>query len=177
MSKNEVNYSNKKKEILIAIDPSTTSLGYAIFQNGCLGKDGYYGCFVEKQKEPIDSRVDHISRKLFSLIEPYRDTKKYHLTFICEDAYVGKSINGSKHNYRLQGILIGCAVVLNADIAFIYPTQWRKILKMQKKGLKRNDYKPISVNYVKDKYGLDVPDDTSDAICIGDAYLIQKGDI
>ena len=168
--------NNKKKEIVIAIDPSSTSLGYAIFQDGCLRKDGHYGCFVEKQKVPINERVDHISRRLWELLQPYYE-RKDHITIVCEDAYVGKSISGSKHNYRLQGVLIGYSIVLNADVVFLYPTQWRSILAMQKKGLKRNDYKPISVNYVKDKYGLDVPDDTSDAICIGDAYLIQKGDM
>lgn len=161
------------KEIVIAIDPSSTSLGYAIYLDGILNLDGGYGCIKQKQKIPVDERVLNITAELWEILNKYKN-RRCKKTIICEDAYVGQSINGSKPNYRIQGILIGFSKVIGADIHFVYPAHWRKVLNMQQKGLKRNDYKPISVAYVKNKYGIDVGDDTSDAICIGDAYLIEK---
>lgn len=35
----------------------------------------------------------------------------------------------------------------------------------------REDYKLMSVKYIKDKYGIEVTDDEADAICIGDSYF------
>ena len=161
------------KEIAIAIDPSSTSLGYAIYIDGVLNEDGGYGCIKQKQKTPVEERVLNITSELWKILEKYKN-RRCKKIIICEDAYVGQSINGAKPNYRIQGVLIGLSKVINADIHFVYPAHWRKVLNMQKKGLKRNDYKPISVAYVKNRYDIEVGDDTSDAICIGDAYYIEK---
>lgn len=161
------------KEIIIAIDPSSTSLGYAIFIDGILNLEDGYGCIKQKQKVLVEQRVLNITSEIWSILKKLKN-KRCKKTIVCEDAYVGQSINGSKPNYRIQGILIGLSEVIEADIHFVYPSHWRKVLNMQQKGLKRNDYKPISVAYVKNKYGIDVGDDTSDAICIGNAYLLEE---
>ena len=42
------------KEIIIAIDPSSTSLGYAIFIDGILNLEDGYGCIKQKQKVLVE---------------------------------------------------------------------------------------------------------------------------
>jgi len=55
----------------------------------------------------------------------------------------------------------------------IQASEWRSILGMQGKNRKRDDYKALSVEYVRNKLKIEVTDDEADSFCIGMAY-IQK---
>ena len=50
------------------------------------------------------------------------------------------------------------------------PSEWRKYVKLQAFGRKRNEFKQASIKYVKDNFNKEVNDDESDAICVGIAY-------
>ena len=52
------------KEIIIAIDPSSTSLGYAIFIDGILNLEDGYGCIKQKQKVLVEQRVLNITSEI-----------------------------------------------------------------------------------------------------------------
>ena len=51
------------------------------------------------------------------------------------------------------------------------PSEWRKYVKLQAFGRKRDEFKKASIKYIKDNLNMDVNDDEADAICIGLAYL------
>lgn len=59
---------------------------------------------------------------------------------------------------------------------FIGASEWRAALNIkQGRGIKRNQLKPRDIQYVKNKYNVNVNDDEADAICIFDAYY-EKND-
>ncbi|MGE9950112.1 hypothetical protein [Coprococcus catus] len=54
----------------------------------------------------------------------------------------------------------------------IRPSSWRKAINLkQNKNIKREQLKQEAIDYVKEKYNIEVNDDIADAICIGDAVL------
>lgn len=57
------------KEIIIAIDPSSTSLGYAIFIDGILNLEDGYGCIKQKQKVLVEQRVLNITSEIWSILK------------------------------------------------------------------------------------------------------------
>jgi len=50
------------------------------------------------------------------------------------------------------------------------PSEWRKYVKLQAFGRKRDEFKKASIKYIKDNLNMEVNDDEADAICIGLAY-------
>lgn len=62
----------------------------------------------------------------------------------------------------------------NIQYDFIGASEWRAKLKMkQGRGITRDRLKPQSIQYVAEKYKVQVNDDEADAICIYDACQIQ----
>lgn len=80
---------------------------------------------------------------------------------------------------QLQGVIIGTC--LNAKWAndqiefYIYPaSSWRKALHFaQGKNVKRPDLKKQAQEYALNAYGMELDEDTADAVCIGAAFNIS----
>lgn len=53
------------------------------------------------------------------------------------------------------------------------PSHWRSLLGI--KGRKREEQKKAAIEYVKDKYEINCTSDEADAVCIGAAYLAERG--
>ena len=58
----------------------------------------------------------------------------------------------------------------------LFNTVQRKYVGLEQGGKKRAELKAASMEYVKSKYGIEVNDDTADAICIGGAVLNMYGE-
>lgn len=75
---------------------------------------------------------------------------------------------------RLQGAIIGYCEFNRIPYDITKPPNWRKVLGFkQGRGIKRPELKKQAIEYVHEKYGLDLQDDICESICIGDAYLIS----
>ena len=77
----------------------------------------------------------------------------------------------------LQAIVVVSAYEIDSNIQyeFIGASSWRAKLNMkQGRGVKREYLKNKDIQYVKDKYGITVNDDQADAMCIFEAYWIDK---
>lgn len=60
------------------------------------------------------------------------------------------------------------------DIEYIYPSSWRASIGIKTgRGIKRTTLKQKDIEFVKEKWNLDVNDDEADAICIGFASSNQ----
>lgn len=73
----------------------------------------------------------------------------------------------------LQAAIAIAAHQINPKIQFQFvgPSEWRAALKFkQGRGVKRDNLKSQDIQYVKDKYGINVNDDQADAMCLLDAY-------
>lgn len=77
---------------------------------------------------------------------------------------------------RLQGMIIGYAEAHGVKVHILLPSQWRKVLGYsQGPKVKRTELKQQSIDYVKNKYGFDLPEDECEAIALNDAARQKFG--
>ena len=149
---------------LVTIDSSSNKSGIAYFVNGTYKEHCLLDC--SKQKN-IDIRFEDMSKELWKILDKYKPDIIY-----IEETVVLRNAQTQRFLTRLQGVVYAWCINNNCEFNTIRPTSWRKQLGFsQGKSVKRDQLKEQSIKYVLDKYGLDVSDDKSDAICIGDAVL------
>ena len=154
-------------KILIALDESTTCTGYAVFDNGELIK---HGIFSFKSKDVLE-RVSLIMEEIENLINTYKPNN-----MVIEDVQITMNAATAKSLLGLQFMIEIYAHRNNISCETYRTTKWRKILGLSNsRSLDRKAKKQETIDYVKDKYGIDVlKDDESDAIAIGTAYLLER---
>lgn len=154
-------------KILIALDESTTCTGYAVFDDGKLIK---HGLFALKSKDVLE-RVSYIMEEIEKLIKTYKPDN-----MVIEDVQITMNAATAKSLLGLQFMIEVYAHRNNISCETYRTTKWRKILGLSNsRSLDRKAKKQETINYVKDKYGIDVlKDDESDAIAIGTAYLLER---
>ena len=155
-------------KILIALDESTTCTGYAVFANGELIK---HGIFSFKSKDVLE-RVSLIMEEIENLINTYKPNN-----MVIEDVQITMNAATAKSLLGLQFMIEVYAHRNNISCETYRTTKWRKILGLSNsRSLDRKAKKQETIDYLKDKYGIDVlKDDESDAIAIGTAYLLERG--
>ncbi len=156
-----------KNKILIALDESTTSTGYAVFKNSTLIE---HGIFSSKSKDVLE-RVSYIMEEIEKLIKKYKPSD-----MIIEDVQITMNAATAKSLLGLQFMIEIYAHRNNISCETYRTTKWRKILGLSNsKTLDRKAKKQETIDYVKNKYRIEVlKDDESDAIAIGTAYLLEK---
>lgn len=154
-------------KILIALDESTTCTGYAVFNNGELIE---HGAFSFKSKDVLE-RVSFIMEEIEKLISRYEPNN-----MIIEDVQITMNAATAKSLLGLQFMIEIYAHRNNIQCETIRTTKWRKILGLSNsRTLDRKAKKQETIDYVKNKYGIEVvKDDESDAIAIGTAFLLEK---
>lgn len=162
--------------IYLFLDLSTSSSGWCVANS--VGEMLGYGC-IQSAATNILKRVQVMQRSIQKLIQDYKVDK-----IIAEEVHLDDF--KSTHTYKvltwLQGIVILGAYEVNPKIQydFIQASSWRSKIGIKTgRGIKREELKKKDIEYVKQKYNIDVNDDIADAISIKDAYLkgilIDKG--
>ena len=181
---------------VIGIDASTTKTGVSVFKlykNGT--KKLEYFELIDAEKETVieselktkkndnkatrkkksnlrtKKRVEYTIQKVMALIHTYR--KKGNIVRVgIEDTYGTTDPSSIKSLARIQGAVYGFCLEHDTQLQFLAPSTWRvKVgipLKNEGISLKRDDFKKLSVQMVKEKYGLDVDDNVADSILIGE---------
>lgn len=90
---------------------------------------------------------------------------------VIEKLNVGRNMVTTRALCKIMGTAYCYSILHNAFYYEIQASEWRSKLGMQKKGRKRDEYKQLSVQYVKDHFGIKVSDDESDSICAGIGYI------
>lgn len=154
-------------KILIALDESTTSTGYAVFDNEKLIK---HGVFSSKSKDVLD-RVSFIMEEIEKLIKDYNPDN-----MIIEDVQITMNAATAKSLLGLQFMIEVYAHRNEIHCTTYRTTKWRKILGLSNsRTLDRKAKKQETIDYVKDKYNIEVlKDDESDAIAIGAAFIMES---
>lgn len=149
---------------LITIDGSTNKSGIAYF---CNGKYKTHHLLDYSKNKIIDSRFKSMSKGIWELLNTYKPNIVY-----MEETYTAKNPQTTKFLTILQGVVYTWCMNNECEFNTIRPTQWRKQLFFtQGKGIKREQLKEQSINYVLENYNIKVSDDEADAICIADAVL------
>ena len=158
-----------RNEILIALDESTTSTGYAVFRNSTLIE---HGIFSSKSKNVLE-RVSYIMEEIEKLIKRYKPND-----MIIEDVQITMNAATAKSLLGLQFMIEIYAHRNNISCETYRTTKWRKILGLSNsRALDRKAKKQETIDYIKNKYDIEIlKDDESDAIAIGVAYLLEKSE-
>lgn len=159
-----------KNKILIALDESTTCTGYAVFEDDKLIK---HGIFSFKNKDVLE-RVSLIMEEIEKLVNIYKPND-----MIIEDVQITMNATTAKSLLGLQFMIEVYAHRNNIHCKTYRTTKWRKILGLSNsRTLDRKAKKQETINYVKEKYGINIlKDDESDAIAIGTAYLLEMEEL
>ena len=146
---------------VMSFDQSTRASGWSLFQ------DGDYLCSgivdMTSSKLNTSERSFEMAKELWKILKKY---KPDHL--VIEDTQQQNNVKTVITLARLQGMIIGYAEAHKIKVHILLPSQWRAALSYtQGPKVKREELKKQSAEYVKNKYGLDLPEDENEAICEG----------
>lgn len=158
--------------MLLALDLSTKSSGFALFDGDKLVDQG---CWTASSNN-LCKRIDKIVGELEKQLQEHKIN-----AVAAEDPLPAKDTNEQTHRALmwLQG-----AVGLMLDEQklkfdkFQQPSEWRKVCGIaQGRGIRRESGKENDIAWCKNTFGLDVNDDIADAIGIGQAFIHPENKI
>jgi len=154
----------KSKAItLLSLDTSTTSTGWAIFQDGVYQESGVIDDF-KKEKNGY-KRLELMVKELLTSIEQLQPD-----IIVIEKDVVFGNMKVIDMLMKIIGAVYGFCLFNGITYYEFAPSEWRKYVKLQAFGRKRDEFKKASIKYIKDNLNMEVNDDEADAICIGLAY-------
>lgn len=103
---------------------------------------------------------------IIELLEEYKPD-----IIVIEKLNVGRNMVAVRCLSKVIGVVYYYSILNNCFYYEIQPSQWRSQLGMQSSKRKRDEYKQLSINYVKENFNKDVSDDESDSICAGIGYI------
>lgn len=153
--------------VVMSFDQSTRCSGYAVFEDGQYVTSGVVD--MTKSKLETDERSFEMAKALWKIIKKY---KPEHL--IIENVQQQTSPKVVVTLARLQGMVLGYAEAHKVKTHILLPSQWRAVLHYEQgPKVKRAELKQQSADYVKNKYGFDLPEDENEAIALNDAARIK----
>ena len=155
-----------KEKIILALDPSTKSTGWAIYTNDSLTDYGV----ISAGSSNLFRRIDKMVEELNNIIKKYNPTEVALEDVIPDDVKHNQNVfNALKY---LQGYILHTLddnKIVNYK--FYTASEWRSRCGIGTgPGVKRESLKPKDIAFVKKYYNKTVDDDTADAICIGYAH-------
>lgn len=156
---------------ICGIDSSTTATSISLFVNGQF--QDYSLIVGDKKKYPTKwDRIDPMLKNIGEVLDKYNPDIVYQ-----ENSYKGNNVDNLKALTNILGGVRFWCVERDKEYHQLMPAQWRAVLKLNKYEAERPELKNIAMEFVREKYGIEVPtDDVSDAICIGLCGLILKGE-
>lgn len=156
----------RKKIRLLSLDCSTKCSGLAVWDNGKYVESHV----IDKSKiKDADERQKEMGIELWKGLDYYRPSIIY-----IEDTYCHGNPEVQKKLNRIQGIIYAWCITHDTEFHCIMPSSWRKYIPEfpNGKGIKRQEQKEFSINYVTENYGFKpTTDDEADAILIGEGVL------
>lgn len=150
---------------LIGIDSSTSKTGMSFFIDGNYKKN----LLIDKHK--VKDSGERFNDMVVSILDVLNIEKPQ--IIVIERMHTIRNADAFRKLCKLMGVVHGWCLMNGCDYIEMSPTEWRKAVNTTDKKLprKRDELKQWSIDFVKRKYNLDVSDDVSDAICIGEAYI------
>lgn len=152
---------------IASFDQSTRCSGFAVFENGKYIESGV----IDMRKSKLDTG-ERIGEMGIAICKKIKEIKPD--CVIIEDVQAQSGVSTVILLSRLQGFILGWCYVHNIRTEIIKPSEWRSLLHFkQGAGVKRKELKEQGINYIKNKYGLDLSEDECESICINDAARIK----
>lgn len=146
---------------ILSFDQSTRVSGYCYFENG------QYVCsgVVDMSKSKLDTqeRSFEMAKVLWEIINKYKPD-----CLVIEDTQQQNNVKTVITLARLQGMIIGYAEAHGVKVHILLPSQWRAALNYtQGPKVKRQELKQQSIDYVKENFGKELPEDEAEAVAEG----------
>jgi Holliday junction resolvasome RuvABC endonuclease subunit len=158
--------------LILSIDASTKSTGWAIFETDDQNLVDY-NCITATSTDLI-KRIQKMVEGLEEIFEKYPSIEKIILEEVRPD--VGHTSN-PKTFKALMYLQAAFMFLLHeqypkVEVEFLYPSSWRAKCGIHTgRGIKRQTLKQADIDFVKQQYGINVNDDIADAVCIGHSVL------
>ena len=160
----------KKQTKLISLDTSSSKTGWALFENGKYVKSDVIDLDTKEckkiYKENSDKRIEDMCLSVWNLLDENKPD-----IIVIEKLNVGRNMVAVRALSKVIGMVYCYSILHKCFYYEIQPSQWRSQLGMQSSKRKREEYKQLSVQYVKDNFSINVSDDESDSICAGVGYI------
>lgn len=154
--------------MLLSLDLSTHSSGWAIFDEDKLIKSG---CITSSSTDLI-KRIHVMTDGIAEILNSYPDIK----LIVAEEVRPDIGNSNLKTHRALMFLQAALEFLIHdnykkIEIEYIYPSSWRSKCGIRTgRGIKRTTLKEADIAFVKEKFGLSVNDDEADAISIGFAH-------
>lgn len=160
---------------ILAIDASTKSSGWAVFDDTKLVQ---YGCITASSNDLV-KRI----QKMISEIDVILQNSQAEKIILEEVRPEDKGLQNQNLKTHKALMYLQAAIVFllhdrhpKVELDFLYPSEWRSLCGIKTgSGVKRESLKPADIAFAKTKFNLDVNDDIADALGIGYAYALDKG--
>ena len=148
----------------VSCDTSTNNSALTLFINGKYKK--HY--LINKSKiKDAHLRINEMMSEIYSLLSEWQPT----ILWIEHPQGHGSNVDMvGKLCEILGGVRMWC-LTHNCEYNEITPSEWRKYAGIQQGKKKRAELKQASIDYIKDKLGIDEGDDVADSIALGYAVL------
>lgn len=153
--------------MILALDASTKSTGYAIFENKNLITSG---CITSASTD-VYKRIHIMRDSLDMILIRYPEIDQIILEEVLPE-------QKNQHTFKMLIYLQAAIEFLvwekypKVKISYILPNSWRSKCGIQTgRGVRRETLKAADIAFVKNTYGLSVNDDEADAIGIGHSYV------
>ena len=155
---------------LISLDTSSSKTGWAYFVAGEYKKSGVIDFDTneckKKYKGNSDKRIEDMCLSIIDLLKEYRPD-----IIVIEKLNVGRNMVAVRCLSKVIGVVYCYSILNNCYYYEIQASQWRSQIGIQGKNRKRDEYKQLAIEYVKNTLGIDVTDDEADSICAGIGYV------
>ena len=155
---------------LLSLDTSSSASGWAYFENGEYIQSGVINFNTseckKKYKGRSDKRLDDMCISIINMLSEIKPD-----IVLVEKLNVGRNMASTRMLAKIMGVIYGYTLLNDCDYEEIQASEWRSKIGIQSAKLKREDYKRLSIQYVKDNIKKDVSDDEADSICAGIGYI------
>lgn len=158
---------------ILALDGSTKSTGWAIFDNANLLD---YGCITASSADVIN-RIYKMTNELKQILTKYPDIKQIIVEEVRPDNGYQQNLKTFKALMYLQASIVFMIHdnFPQVEINYTYPSSWRKSCGITTgRGIRREVLKQADIAFVKNIFNIEVNDDIADSICIGYAQIKQS---
>lgn len=151
---------------VLSLDGATNKTGYSIYNNKELIK---YGIIDLSDIDDLTEKINTLKHLLIRIIEEFEIDR-----IIIEDIQLQHAnVKGFKTLARLQGVLLDSVFEIDIPTELIVSTTWKSRIGINTR-LKREVQKQLTIEFVKNKFGIDVVDDIADSISMGFVYVSGK---
>lgn len=160
---------------ILALDLSTKSTGWSIFsETGSLDAHGV-----------VTASSTDVIKRIYKITDAIKEIMSNEIidTVVVEEVRPenGQTGVGNLHTHKVLMWLQASILFMLHDnykdvkVEYLYPSSWRQTCGIKTgRSIKRESLKQADIDFVKNKYDINVNDDEADAIGIGYAYFTKQ---